>query len=256
MKTTIATPLLQKRSSLSFAFMLALSFLFVLSASSSLYAQEDQNDRGQINSNEKKEKQKEESDIKTIFGNNQIVHGGYGAASAVFTEFDGKSALLVGARGGWIINHSISLGLGGYGITNNIYFRDIVENQRVSLSGGYGGMYIEFIVFPKQPIHVCFPILIGAGGVAYSIEREFPQLDKNGDPIDLDPEEERNFFLVDDDAYFVIEPGMEIEMNVLRNFRIALGASYRYFGDLDIQSTESDAFDGLAAGITFKFGKF
>jgi hypothetical protein len=229
--------------------------LLLLFTSLNSFAQEDQNNRGEISSNEKKAKPKEESEIKTIFGSNKVTHGGFGGASIAFTEFNGESGLLVGARGGWIINHSISLGIGGYGITNNIYYKNIVEDKRVNMSGGYGGMYIEFIVFPKQPVHVCFPILVGAGGMSYTIERKIA-LDPNGDPIEFDPEEERDFFHVDDDAFFVVEPGMEIEMNVLRNFRIALGASYRYLGDLDLQNTKSDAMDGIAAGITFKFGKF
>lgn len=206
--------------------------------------------RGEINSNEVggKGKEKPESDIKTLFGSADIVHGGYGGASVVYTEFNKKGGLLVGGRGGWIINHAISLGIGGYGITNKIDFKGIVENDEVTLNGGYGGMYIEFFVFPKQPIHLAFPILVGAGGVSYSLDRYDADLDN--DDEDFDP------YFVDDDAFFVLEPGVEIELNVLRNFRVAFGASYRYLADMSLINTESDAFDGIATGISFKFGKF
>jgi len=216
------------------------------------FGQVDSTGRGQISSNGSAKKEKPKSDIKTLFGSNNMTHGGFGAASVSYSEFNDQGAILVGGRGGWIINHSVAIGLGGYGIASNVDFENSIRpNDTITLNGGYGGLYLEFITFPKFPVHISFPIMIGAGGMAYHKDNGLLKSNSNNDD-DYD----RRYTFIESDAFFVIEPGVELEMNVLRFFRVALGASYRYLGDLKMENTKKDAFDGINAGVTFKFGRF
>ena len=54
---------------------------------------------------------KKEDDMRTVFGggDGKIEHGGYGALTFAYTTIDGESALLLGGRGGWLINHRFTL---------------------------------------------------------------------------------------------------------------------------------------------------
>ncbi len=188
-----------------------------------------------------------EDEIKTIFGSGEVKHGGYGAASIYLTEIQDKSAILIGGRGGWIINHSMVIGLGGYGIANAPQYDNIFDDNKGQLYGGYGGLLFEGILFPKSPIHVSIPVLVGAGGVSYSELRR-----SRG--VDFDDEFYRDSFY--SDAFFVVEPGIEIEANVIKYFRFGIGVNYRYTADLELPNTSSDMLDGFSAGVVLKFGKF
>jgi hypothetical protein len=187
----------------------------------------------------------EYSDIQTIMGGNESV-GGYGAISMQYTELENRDAFVFGARGGVIIGHVITLGLSGSGFFNDLHY-DAVSGMDLSLAGGYGGFFFEPVVFPKFPVHVAFPILIGAGGVAV---------------VSKDGSNDWNDYYNSQasDAFMVIEPGVEIELNVTRFFRFCIGGYYRYTSDINIEdpdfNVESDILRGFSGGVTFKFGRF
>ena len=54
----------------------------------------------------------------------------------------------------------------------------------------------------------------------------------------------------------VREPGIELELNVIRLVRLGIGASYRYTSDLDMPATPKDALHGINAGVSIKVGCF
>ena len=186
--------------------------------------------------------------MQTLFkpSGNKIDHGGYGAFTLGYTSISGNSVLLVGGRAGWLIDHHVTLGLGGYGMTSSIYVDKVWNDQGYYLVGGYGGFFIEPIIAPNFPVHVSFPILIGAGGIAYN---EYQWSDyPNHDNIYYEP--------FDADAFFVLEPGVEIELNVVKFFRIAFGCTYRYTDDINMINTPKNLMRGFNGNVTFKFGKF
>jgi hypothetical protein len=115
----------------------------------------------------------------------------------------------------------------------------------LSLAGGYGGFLLEPIIAGKSPVHVSFPILIGGGGV--SLVDMYGWEDWGHDPAGYE---------YDYDAFFVIEPAVELEFNLARFFRMAAAVSYRHTSDIQLAQTEKDALRGFNYGVTFKFGKF
>jgi len=213
---------------------LFLSFA-LLAASVAAFSQQDEENTNNYESDE----------IKTLFGAQNSV-GGYGAITMQYTEIDGRDAFIFGARGGVVLGHMISMGLGGSGFFNDVHY-DSNAGTDLSLAGGYGGFFFEPILMPKYPVHVSFPVLIGAGGVAV--------VSMNGDNWDSEFHSEAS------DAFMVIEPGVEIELNVTHFFRFCVGARYRYTSDVDIQfplneAIPTDILKGFSGGVTFKFGKF
>jgi hypothetical protein len=193
------------------------------------------------------ERMEDDDEITTIFSKNKS-NGGYGALSFSWTEIENKNAFLVGARGAWIIDHSFAIGLGGCGFINDIDHHDWMDNTWQdgfdnSLAGGYGGIYLEPIVGPRQPVHLSFPILIGAGGVARVA---------NDDYWDNRLRYNRNH----EDAFFIVEPSVELEFNMTRFMRMAGTLSYRFTSDIKMENTDPELLRGLSAGLIFKFGKF
>ncbi|MCK4745482.1 MAG: hypothetical protein KAT15_00525, partial [Bacteroidales bacterium] len=108
-------------------------------------------------------------EFKTLFGDRHISHGGYGALSINYSQIDSKDAIVIGARGAWVIAHGFALGMAGYGFLNDYSWNPALAGGRnVNLTGGYGGLLMEPILFPKFPVHISIPVLIGGGGIAYT----------------------------------------------------------------------------------------
>jgi len=186
---------------------------------------------------------KKSSEFKTLFGNEKH-NGAYGAFTIGYSEIDQKQAVLFGGRFEWIVGHSIGIGFGGNGFINENHFEPAL-NSDVFLTGGYGGLYIEPILMPNYPVHLSFPILLGGGGISYVTEE-----------MDFD-----NNMIEDSEAFLIAEPGVELELNLTRNFRLAIGASYRFTTPFDVGMSESltansESLKGFTYMMTFKFGRF
>jgi hypothetical protein len=183
--------------------------------------------------------------IQTIFSKDKS-NGAYGAFTFAYSQIDGKDAFISGGRLAFIFDHSLAIGAGGYGFVNNLDYHSYYGNYPLgySLAGGYGGIFIEPIVGGTKPVHVSFPVLLGAGGVAL-IENYGWQY-WEGYP----------FNDMDHDAFFVIEPAVELELNLTRWFRAAAALSYRYTSNIELYQTDADVLRGLNFGLTCKFGKF
>ncbi len=190
------------------------------------------------------ERGKQEREIHTILGNPHTENGGYGSFGAGYALIDNRDGIVISGRAAWIVNHTVAIGFAGSGFINDFRY-DRLYDEDVNLTGGYGGILIEPIVFPRAPVHISFPVMAGVGGIAYT------RTDHTWDNRDY-----RTSWVEDTETFLVAEPGVEMELNVLRFFRLALGVSYRFTSDIDLINTSPDALEGFTTGITFKFGKF
>jgi hypothetical protein len=182
-------------------------------------------------------------EIKTLLGRNRE-GGAYGAFTSGYSVIDHRNAVLFGGRFGWLASHSIGIGLGATGFINEFHYEPSL-NGDVSLAGGYGGLYIEPILFPRFPIHLSFPVLFGAGGISY-VSKESSQ---------------NNNLVEDSEAFLLIEPAAEIELNLTRFCRIALGATYRFPTAFDVglsgtPKAHAESIKGVTYTLSLKFGKF
>ena len=60
----------------------------------------------------------------------------------------------------------------------------------------------------------------------------------------------------ENDAVFVLEPGVSVELNVIRFMRVALFANYRFVSGVDLTGLDNAAIAGFSAGTMLKFGVF
>jgi len=174
----------------------------------------------------------------TTLINGDIESGGFGGPVLKVTNINGENAVMVGGRGGWIINHSFVLGGAGYGLVTDVKAR-VGESIHQYTEMGYGGLEIEYIASSNDLLHLSMGLLVGGGGIGY----------KHEDNENFDSSHKKN-------SFFVLEPSVYANLNVTHSFRIAAGVSYRYVSGLNsVVSTNADL-SGPSANLIFKFGTF
>ena len=170
--------------------------------------------------------------------NGDIESGGFGGPAVKITTLNGENAVMVGGRGGWIINHSFVLGGAGYGLVTDVNAK-VTDSMHQYLQMGYGGLDLEYIASSNDLIHLSVGLLIGGGGIGY----------KQGDNDMFNASHQTS-------SFFVAEPSVHINLNVTLFFRIAAGASYRYVSGLKSVVSSNTDLSGPSAVLTFQFGTF
>jgi hypothetical protein len=182
-------------------------------------------------------------EMKTLLGHDRG-GGGYCSFSTGYTNINDLDAVMFGGRFSWMASHSLGIGMGATGFMNEYHYEAAIDKD-VFLTGGYGGLYIEPVLFPRLPVHLSFPVLLGIGGISFiSVDNEFNEN-----------------FLEDSKAFLLIEPAAEVELNLTRFLRLAVGASYRLptpFNvglpgsySIDVESLRTPSYT-----VTLKLGKF
>ncbi len=199
---------------------------------------------GVLIAQEKNTTQDDEEYIKNVF-ENVTIEGGFGALSYRYSRIGDFDAFVNGGRGAWLLNRNFSLGIGGYSFISRSRIDVNLDSQKFRYNGGYGGIVFEPVIFPKRLIHLTIPVLIGAGGIGYKQK-----------------ENEEDSYVEDRLAFFVLEPGLEIELNILPFMRFCIGAYYRHTSSVSLKYNSGESIAGkdlmrnFSLGGTFKFGKF
>jgi hypothetical protein len=182
----------------------------------------------------------------------EIESGWYGGLLFKAGQINSETGFFVGGQGGWIINHRFVLGGKGYILVNPV---DIEGLQNIVVGFGCGGALLEYIIASNKLLHFSIESMIGVGGV-YNDVKEYT---KYHDSIEYTG-----------DACFVLEPGINLMLNVAKNFRIGVGTTYRYvhgidydpgapyrnvIGD-DYKNISDSDLSGVSAQIILKFGAF
>ncbi|MBX3232538.1 MAG: hypothetical protein KIT84_16305 [Labilithrix sp.] len=164
------------------------------------------------------------------------VTGGYAGPEMKVSTLAGDAVLLAGGQAGWILADSIVIGGAGYATVTDVIPPLSLQapggNARLGL--GYGGVRMGGILAPKQRVHGAFGLLIG-GGMAYSATRD---------------ESFRRH-----DRFVVVEPAVEVEANVVRHVRVALGGGYRFVGNTEEPGFLPMRLSGPSAMLVFRFGE-
>jgi hypothetical protein len=235
---------MKKATLLSLILTLCISFAAQSQDTLRLFGNHKKEQNKEQNEQPKQTKTRPASDIQTLTGPGKNI-GFYFGFHSEYSQVAGYDAFGAGGTFALIANHGLAIGFSGKGFFTEPYERIPGSNTSYSYTGGYGGFLIEPIIFPKYPIHVSFPILLGAGGIAKSM------FTNNNYPYDY-----TEVYVEDVEAYIIAEPGIEIEFNVARWMRLGLGGSYRFTSSLEPSEFESNPLNGFTGGFSLKFGKF
>lgn len=181
----------------------------------------------------------------TLLGSTPVDHGGYGALVVKFTSVNNQFGVLVGARGGWIVNHTFAVGFAGYGLVNEVAARVPGPLGQPFVNLGYGGLDLEYIANSDELIHYSVHSLIGAGVVGTR------GVDWDDLSWDFDDHWDSSHH-----RFFVIEPGANIDLNVATWFRVSVGASYRFVGGVSSDASTREDLSGPSGMLTLRFGAF
>ena len=192
------------------------------------------------------EKVEEKDEMKTLFTkNNMKFTGGYIAPELKISNIHEDLGLFVGGKIGFTFNDNFSVGIAGYGLTTNSNFT-IPTDTMARIGMGYGGLSLEYTVFGNKVVHFTIPVIVGVAGVyVYEDDEDFFYDNVNN-----------NFNDIENSAAFVVEPGINIELNLFKFFRVDLGASYRLISGTSLVHLQDEDLSDLSFNATFKFGFF
>lgn len=173
---------------------------------------------------------------------NDVTHGGFGAPIFGITSVNGQLSYLRGTRGAWVVNltgeHTINIGLAGYRTRTD--FQPVgwpgSANEEPDMRTNYGGFELEYVNRTHNLVHYSIQTLIGSGTVRYRGSN--PDLDRVSD------------------NYFVLQPGVNLNLNITRWFRLSGGLFYRYAGGVNLEGTSGSDLSGIVSFVGLKFGKF
>ncbi len=153
-------------------------------------------------------------DVKSLLGKGNELSGFVGADVKLGMIKDDRT-VLVGMHGGFVINRHFLFGIGAYGLASSNDFEGKLPGQtatkELSLGGGYGGLMFGATLFTREIIHVTFPVLFGVGYVDV-IDEHFRGPFSNEEVA------------VEQSAFVVVEPAVQLEVNITKNLRLAAGA--------------------------------
>jgi hypothetical protein len=191
----------------------------------------------------------------------RIQHGGYGAPVIKVTTIDGGSAVLLGGQGAWLINHTFGLGIAGYGmVTERIYNRPDQPNapeyeptatRRLEL--GYGGLLLSYVNRSDELIHTTVDLLIGGGTIGFAKRYRYAD---NWDSGDWDSDDWDHSRSGSTDGFFVLEPSLNVEINLVRFMRLDAGMGYRWVSGVSRFGYGNADISGVTGTLALKFGKF
>ena len=162
--------------------------------------------------------------------------GGFIAATAKYIEVKDESGVLLGGRVAIVVNHVFSAGVGGYGTVAKPAPEDLQGLEDLEIA--YGGLFLEYTFKPHAVFHISVPVLVGAGQTRFA-----------GDYVDPESEE-------DSDTFFVVEPELNLEFNITRNWRLDLGVGYRHVNGTDFAEITDEDQSGVNWAFTMKIGAF
>ena len=172
----------------------------------------------------------------TLFGN-QFHSGGYGGPVWKVGLVNGKIGMFSGGRGGWIINHTIAIGGGGYDLIMDVETDQISDDGKpIYLDLSYGGFELEYIHQSDKLIHWTIHTMFCSGKAKL----------KEHDPTQA----------IETDRFYMIEPSFNFDINISKWFRLGFGASYRIALGVDLAGITSSNLSGPSGLIILKFGCF
>jgi len=168
----------------------------------------------------------------SLFGSETDVGFAISPLDLKITGIQGKIGTYVGLYGGVLLNRSLLIGLAGY---MNVGHPDV--------NSGYLGLFTQYTYKPENLFHASGQILVGIGTTKDYQAEKSSLFDNFG-----------NIFGA---RFFVIEPGINVELNLSSKTRLVTGLSYRLVLGLD-ENSEHVALTELTSkdmrGLSFNIG--
>ena len=145
-----------------------------------------------------------------------------------------QNCLIPGIRVGVNINNKLAIG-GVYNFT----LGDIVlpaSNGAGKLKMKWGGLHLEYTLWPLQVVHLTLPLSAGIGKMNIT--------------------ENLNETMTGSPNFIFAEPGLMIEINIWKYAKLGFGGSYRYTSNVTYNALNTNDLNGFSVVASVKFGMF
>lgn len=169
----------------------------------------------------------------------------YGQLRGDMTGFGGASAMVV-------LNKKWAVGVTGQmSLAENFVPKAVAP---LAVQSMIMGGKIEFTPRPDALIHVSFPLMIGGGEASADSVRADGGHDWHDNNDSLRTEKGRH----NGNGFLVVQPGIHLEMNLLRYAKIYVGANYRlsFLTDNQTALLPANTLQGFSINAGLKLGLF
>lgn len=189
---------------------------------------------------------------------------GFGALTTGFSQFDNDLAVYNGGGGAVLLNQTMYFGVYGMGLstqhgrdgfTINSHEGTSITYEQVYTQFGHGGFWLGYIHKSHKPVHFGASTKFGWGSASLTDQQYSSGYDE---PCSY------NSIITDD--VFVFTPQVEVEMNLLKWFKINASAGYQFVTGLDkyyinesgnqVDFFNSSDFNQPVFNLSFVFGWF
>jgi hypothetical protein len=188
-------------------------------------------------------------ETKHLLGNDKPVEWSLFLAPEVrYTTLFDEGVLYGGVKGAILFNHHYAFGLSfGSFLTEALTIGPGTTGELTGFNEVmmYGGFYFDYVTAFNSPLQLSFPAIIGGGGILL-LEKTDP------DPITGIVDEK----LVEGGVFFVIEPAVNLEINLTRIIRIGLGGGYRFIINSDLERFSDRDLAAPSVNMSIKIGIF
>jgi hypothetical protein len=166
----------------------------------------------------------------------------YGSLNGDFTNFGGGSLMLM-------VNNRFAFGVTGQSSISNTFSPK--NSSPLFVRSQFGGGKIEYSLNPNSAIHVTLPLVVGIGEVQADSLSGRSGFFGGG-------ERNNNYYNRRGNSYVVIQPGVNVEANMLKFMKLFVGVNYRFSILNDNNSTvlPASALQGVSISAGVKMGIF
>ena len=189
-----------------------------------------------------------QNNSKYLFNENKEINWSlFFAPEVKYTRLCGGGALYGGLKSALLYNNKYAIGISfGSFLTETV--REGIDSEGnaagLNMVMAYGGFYFDYITSFNSPVQISFPTLIGGGGI-FLLEKRPPNtygiIDEG---------------LVEGGVYFVLEPSINLEINVSKIIRVGFGIGYRFIINSDLERYSDKDLSAPSVNLTTKFGIF
>lgn len=179
--------------------------------------------------------------------------GAYGGLGVAYTRMLHRDGALVSLEGAVLVDHRLSIGLAGYGLSRTPRGPDTLDGNRREFRTGYGGLTLRYAAFaPSFPVYASLGVLVGGGVLGLDSERGWD--DDDWDDDDWDDDGRRRDQRIE--GYFVTQPDITLHVNATRWLRFGITGGYRFASGVDTFGYASKAMSGAVVGGNIQLGWF
>ncbi len=194
----------------------------------------------------------------TLLNAEDLTYKGFFTGILKGTEINDHGAAIIGGRGGVVINKHLALGAGLYWLVNEVEGNLQYKDEDIEMY--YGGFWIEYIFMSDKLYHVSLGTTLGLGEISFDEDCYYDCRDDCRDDYhcyDCRHDCYDDCYDVcddDDDGFFVVEPEINIILNLTNSVRLGTGVSYRLVDGINTDGLSDSDMGGFSGHIYVKVG--